>query len=147
MPEILRVITKSEKETQQLARTFAKEVLKLKSPQAVVVGLEGELGAGKTTFAKGFAGGLGIKETMKSPTFILMRVFKLRHKTFFHIDAYRVRKPKEFLALGFKNLLKDPSNILFVEWSDRITKILPKKYFRFSFKVLDKNLREITLWR
>ena len=77
MKEILRVLSRSEAETKKFAEVFAKEILKLKQKNAVVVGLEGELGAGKTTFAKGFAKGLGIKEEMKSPTFILMRVFKI----------------------------------------------------------------------
>ena len=79
MPEIFRVITKNEGETQKFAKLFASEILKFNppGPKALVVGLEGELGAGKTAFAKGFAKGLGIEETMKSPTFILMRAFRI----------------------------------------------------------------------
>lgn len=127
MKEILRVLTRNEKQTQKLAQIFARDVLKLKKKNAVVVGLEGELGAGKTTFAKGFAKGLGIKEEMKSPTFILMRVFRIRNHNFFHIDAFRDQ-------LDFREFLKSPQNILLIEWSDKVRKILPKKYFRFRFR-------------
>lgn len=139
MKEILRVITRSEKQTPKLAQIFAREILKLKQKNAIVVGLEGELGAGKTTFAKGFAKGLGIKEEMKSPTFILMRVFRIRNHNFFHIDAYRDQ-------LDFREFLKSPQNILLIEWSDKVRKILPKKYFRFRFKHIAKNSREIRLY-
>ncbi len=140
-----------------MARAFAREILSARGGsafggKAIVIGLAGELGAGKTVFAKGFARGLGIREEMKSPTFILMRVFRIpasakasAGKHFFHFDAYRIADPKEFLALGFRKLLKNPFNVLLVEWSDKIKKILPKKYFKFSFKVRGKTFREISL--
>ena len=78
MKEVLKAINKNAKQTEKFAEAFASEVLRLKTNKAILIGLEGELGAGKTTFAKGFARGLGIKEEMKSPTFILMRVFHFR---------------------------------------------------------------------
>lgn len=139
MKKLLSATTKSEGETRKFAEIFAKEIFRLRNKKALVVGLEGALGAGKTAFAKGFAGGLGIKEEMKSPTFILMRVFKIRNKKFFHVDAWRA-------GLDFREFLKDPRNILLVEWSDKVNKFLPRDYFKFSFEVLGKNTREITLW-
>ncbi len=75
-------ITKSAKETQKFAADFAKKILKIKSEKAVVVGLSGELGAGKTIFAKGFAKELGIKEIIVSPTFVLERIYRLKGKRF-----------------------------------------------------------------
>jgi len=153
MKEILRAVTKNPKETQKIAEVFAREILSAKNPPAggaIVIGLEGDLGAGKTTFTKGFAKGLGIKEEMKSPTFILMRIFQIprngKQKHFLHFDAYRIDDAKEFAALGFKGLLKNKNNILLVEWSDRIKKLLPKNYFRFVFKHGEKNIREIKLY-
>ena len=147
MKQILKAITKSARETEKFAEAFAREVLRLKTKKAILIGLEGELGAGKTTFAKGFARGLGIKEEMKSPTFILMRVFRSptsrgsrtsgRH--FFHIDAFRAE-------LDFSEFLKSPRNILLIEWSDKVRKIMPKKYFQFRFKHIAKNSREIRLY-
>lgn len=135
MKEVLKAVTKNSEETKKLAEVFAKEILNTKFARAVVVGLEGELGAGKTTFTKGFARGLGIDEEIKSPTFILMRAFKMKKgRHFFHIDAYRIENVKEFSFIGFKNLLKDPKNILVVEWSGKVKKLMPKKYFRFVFR-------------
>lgn len=146
MQKVLKIHTKNAGETRKLGEIFAKEFLRAKFKSALVVGLEGELGAGKTVFAKGFAKGLRIKEEMKSPTFILMRVFKIKKRNFFHLDAYRINSPKEFIALGFTRLLSNPSNIILIEWSDKIRKLLPKKYFRFVFKSGDKTSREITLY-
>ena len=127
MKEVFRAITKNSKETERVAEIFAGEILKLKTKKAIVVGLEGELGAGKTTFAKGFARGLGIREEMKSPTFILMRVFRTKKKNFFHLDAYRD-------VLDFSEYLKNNENILLIEWSNRAKKFLPKSYFRFVLR-------------
>lgn len=157
MKEVFKAITKNAKETEKIAEIFAHEVLMLKQSRAVVVGLEGDLGAGKTTFSKGFARGLGIREEMKSPTFILMRVFKTgsasRRKNLMHFDAYRIDSEKEFMSLGIKEYLKNPKNILLIEWSDRIKKALPKKYFLFKLKHFDsperragKNKREIIFY-
>ncbi|MBI2609760.1 tRNA (adenosine(37)-N6)-threonylcarbamoyltransferase complex ATPase subunit type 1 TsaE [Candidatus Giovannonibacteria bacterium] len=151
MTEALRVTTKNEKETKKFAELFARELkifsARTRQKKALVIGLEGELGAGKTSFTKGFAKGLGIKEEMKSPTFILMRVFRVpKSKShFFHFDAYRISDSKEFLALGFKSLLNNPNNILLIEWADLVQKILPKNYFKLKFKLISRTSREIKL--
>ena len=146
--EILKVITISEQETQKIGGLFAQEVLRFSSRQAAVVGLEGELGAGKTVFAKGFARGLGIQEEMKSPTFILMRAFQVPHKNkmFLHFDAYRTHSAKEFLQIGFKNFLADRRNVLLIEWADMIKKILPKEYFRVALRHRKGRRREIAFY-
>lgn len=139
MKEVLKVITKSARETEKFADAFAREVLRLKTKHAILIGLEGELGAGKTTFAKGFARGLGIKEEMKSPTFILMRVFRTKNRNFFHIDAYRDQ-------IDFRGFLDDKKNILLVEWADKVKKLLPDKYFLFKLKHIKKNMRDIRFY-
>ena len=139
MKEVLRAVTKNAKQTEIFAEAFAKEVSRLNLGRAVVIGLEGELGAGKTTFAKGFAKGLGIKEAMKSPTFILMRVFRTKKRNFFHIDAYRDQ-------LDFTEFLKSNKNILLIEWSDKAKKFLPRDYFLFKLRHFGKNQREIKLY-
>ena len=144
MKKILSFVSTSEDKTKKFAEIFAREILKFKTKRAIAVGLEGELGAGKTVFAKGFARGLGLKEEMKSPTFILMRIFKIKNKKFFHIDAWRDR-------IDFREFLKDPRNILLVEWSDKVKKFLPRDYFLFRFRSPtspgSRTSREITLWR
>lgn len=118
--------------TKRFAKELAKNILKANpSKKAVVVALVGELGAGKTTFAQGFAAGLGVRGKTTSPTFILMRNTKLpqlRNSKFanlVHIDAYRATA-EDFLKLGFKGIAADPDNIILVEWADRLRKIIPK---------------------
>ncbi len=153
-------LTRSPSQTKRLGEILAKEILKnKKKKRALVLGLEGELGGGKTTFLQGFAKGLGVKEKILSPTFIIMRKFEIRiskfetnskfkipkSKTFYHIDCYRIEKPKEILDLGFKEIISNPQNIVAVEWTDRIRKILPKDILMLKFKFINKNTREIVI--
>jgi tRNA threonylcarbamoyladenosine biosynthesis protein TsaE len=141
--------TKSEKETEKLGEEIGKKILKEKLGKvAKVIALEGDLGGGKTTFLKGFAKGLGIKEKILSPTFILIRKFQIpstKFQNFYHIDCYRIEKIKEILNLGFREIIKDPKNIVAIEWADKIKKILPKKVIKIKFKILGKKEREILI--
>ncbi|MBI2628313.1 MAG: tRNA (adenosine(37)-N6)-threonylcarbamoyltransferase complex ATPase subunit type 1 TsaE [Candidatus Niyogibacteria bacterium] len=143
----IKIITKKTKETQILAGFLAQECLKVSlGKRALVIGLEGELGAGKTYFVKGFAEGLGVKETVVSPTFVLLKIFKLFRKKFkqlIHIDAYRVNFRKELQALGWEKFLKDPQNIIIIEWADKARGILPKNYLQVKFKHFKEDERKI----
>lgn len=133
---VLEIITKSPRETKRLAEILAQDI---KPP--IIIGLEGELGSGKTTFIQGFAKGLGIKQKILSPTFVLMKKFG----NFYHIDCYRLNKPNELLALGFKKILRDENGIIVIEWADKVKKILPKKnYLRIKFKYIDEKRRKIS---
>lgn len=135
-------ITKNYKQTQKLGEKTAKEILKLPAREsAVVLGLQGNLGGGKTTFLQGFAKGLGIKEKILSPTFVIMK----RFKSFYHFDCYRINKPEEILELGFKEIISNPKNIVAIEWSEKIRKALPKSAIFIYFKFIDEDKREIKL--
>lgn len=140
-------ISHSPKETKDFARDFAKQILS-KPPQkkcALVIGLEGELGAGKTSFVQGFAKGLGVKEKVLSPTFVIMRKYKILNTRYlYHIDCYRLHKPTELLRLGFKEIVSNPDNIVLIEWADRIKKILPKGTISISFETTKSYERRIT---
>jgi tRNA threonylcarbamoyladenosine biosynthesis protein TsaE len=132
------IISSSPSQTKNIAKTLAKTLLKTKQKRgARVLALAGELGSGKTTFTQGFAKGLGVKERILSPTFILLKEFEISHpffKTLYHIDCYRLDNPtKELLHLGFRKIIADPHAIVVVEWADRIKKILPKDVLWFSF--------------
>lgn len=153
MEEVI-IITTNDKETKKTAEILAKEFLKTKlASTALVIGLEGDLGGGKTTFTQGFAKGLGIKEKIISPTFIVMRKHEIRStkskiqrfKTFIHIDAYRLEEPEELEVLGWDDLVRDPKNIIIVEWANKIKRILPKNYIQIKFKHIKENERQITL--
>ena len=153
-------LTASPSQTKKLGETLAREILKTKPKKiAQILGLEGDLGGGKTTFLQGFARGLGIKQKILSPTFIIMRKIEVKPlpcggltsatsiKTFYHIDCYRIKKPKEILDLGFKEIISNPQNIVVVEWADKIKKILPKNSLILKFKFVNKNSRKIWLMK
>jgi len=129
-------------ETREIGKFLARKILKnMPKKLARVLGLTGDLGAGKTTFLQGFAKGLGIKEKILSPTFIIIR----RLRNFYHIDCYRIKKPKEILNLGFKEIMSDPKNIVAIEWAERIRPLLPKSAILVQFKPVGKNKREIKI--
>ena len=144
-----KFLTNSFKKTKKLGEILAKEILKTHlKRKAFVVGLEGDLGGGKTTFLQGFARGLKIKEKILSPTFIIFRKFKIQNskfKVFYHIDCYKIKKAKEFLNLGFKEIIENPKNIVAIEWAENIKKILPKDTKILKFEFVDPNKRKIVL--
>lgn len=143
-------ITSSSVQTKKLGERFAKEILEKKPKKtAFVIGLEGELGGGKTTFLQGFARGSGVKEKVLSPTFVIMKKFKIQYlksniQYLIHIDCYRIQKSKELLDLGFKEIVSNPKNIIAVEWADRIRKIMPKDSIWIKFDFIDRRKRKIT---
>ncbi|MCK4473942.1 tRNA (adenosine(37)-N6)-threonylcarbamoyltransferase complex ATPase subunit type 1 TsaE [Candidatus Parcubacteria bacterium] len=135
-------LTISPLQTKKIGEILAKEILKTKPLKTgFVIGLKGNLGGGKTTFLQGFAKGLGIKEKITSPTFVIMK----NYKNFYHIDCYRIYKPKEILDLGFKKIISNPKNIVAIEWAERIKKILPKNTIWLTFEFIDKNKRKIMI--
>lgn len=116
--------------------------------RAVVVGLIGELGSGKTTFAQGFAKGLGVKEKILSPTFLIMRSYQLAGEpvqSFYHVDGYRLSNQKELLLLGWKKITALPSACILVEWADKVKRVLPRDTIWISFRALDKTTRNISI--
>lgn len=144
------IVSASFLQTKNIAKTLAETVLEeQRGKGATVIALAGELGSGKTTFAQGFAKGLGVKERILSPTFILMKEFAIRHpffRAFYHIDCYRLDNPaQEFLRLGFKEIIANPRNVVAVEWADRIKKILPRDTLWIQFEHGDNNKRSIAV--
>ena len=117
---------------------------------ARVLALVGNLGAGKTNFVQGFAKGLGVKETINSPTFVILRKYPLAKscgsfKTFYHIDCYRLGSVAELSQLRIENILKDPANIIAIEWPEIVKQILPKGFLAIDFKSLGGNGRRISV--
>jgi tRNA threonylcarbamoyladenosine biosynthesis protein TsaE len=147
----MEILTKKEKETRKIGEILAKEILKANLKGPFILALEGELGGGKTTFLKGFAKSLGIKEKILSPTFIILRRFQIpntKFQNFYHLDCYRIKNSKEILDLGFSEIIKNPKNIVAIEWADKIKKILPKRIILISFKIKSKNEREMKIkWK
>lgn len=135
-------ISKSDNNTKQIAASLAKQIKK------GVVALSGELGAGKTTFTKGFAKGLGIKEKITSPTFVLIRQHKipLTNNVLYHIDLYRLENSNDFRNLGVEELINDKNNLIIIEWADKIKDFLPKDTLKISIEKTENNQRLITTY-
>jgi len=134
------VIIQSAEEMQKVGKYLSNEILKeiLENKKAIVIGLEGDLGSGKTTFVQGIAKGLGIKGKITSPTFVIMK----KYDFLYHIDCYRI-KSKDLLELDFKEIIKQSGNIVVIEWAERIKKVLPKDVIWMKFEYLDKDKRKI----
>ena len=108
--------TTSAEETRALGRALAKRLR-----GGDVVALHGDLGSGKTTLVQGIAHGLGVKRTVNSPTFILMRVYPVRParhgiKQLVHVDGYRIRDEREFDGIGLADYLGRPDTVTVIEW-------------------------------
>jgi len=144
--------TNSVKETEKVAKNFVEEITRAErarrnNQNALIVGLYGELGSGKTTFVKGIAKVFGLEKTITSPTFVIEKIYKLKNQVFdnlIHIDAYRLKNEKELLNLGWREISKNPKNIIFIEWPENVNDILPSDTKNIKFRFVDKNVREIT---
>jgi tRNA threonylcarbamoyladenosine biosynthesis protein TsaE len=133
----MQIISKSGEHTKKIAKQFLKKILNKKHKVACVVGLYGDLGAGKTTFTQYVAKELGVKRKVASPTFVISKRYPLKNKmfkNFYHLDAYRLKDEKELHSLGWKETVKDPENIIFIEWPEKVAKAMPKKHYKIKIK-------------
>jgi len=142
------IITNNAEDTQKLGEDISKAALKNRTHEgALVFALYGNLGGGKTTFLQGFAKGLGIKEKILSPTYVIMKRFRLdnQFKNFYHIDCYRIKDVKDIEELELKNIFNNPENIVAVEWPEKIKNVLPKDCVNLEFEFIDEQKRKITV--
>jgi len=141
-----KVETKNANETMQFAEKFAT----LLTPPCVIA-LDGDLSAGKTTFAKGFAKGLGIEKMVTSPTFTILNEYEFQSKNdvkkLYHFDMYRLGSEDDAFALGLEEYfnLKKLNGFILVEWADRVKNILPEKYIIVNFSKISDNKRSILI--
>lgn len=143
--------TLSPLDTKKCAKKLATEVGTgtHKKSGALVIGLRGDLGSGKTTFVKSFARTLGVRSTITSPTFLIQKKYALNGKNFsslIHVDVYRIKKLEEIDFIGLSEEIKNKNNIIIIEWADMIKKVLPKKITWVIFKHGKKeNERHVTI--
>ena len=118
------------------------------STSAKVLFLEGDLGAGKTTFTKALASVLGInKEDVHSPTFILKKEYKGEHDFFtklIHIDAYRFDSPEEVKVLRLENDLSNHTTLIVIEWPSKMAGVINED-MTIAFSVVDDDTREVVI--
>jgi tRNA threonylcarbamoyladenosine biosynthesis protein TsaE len=135
--------TDSEQETFELGKALGESLA-----GGEVLALEGDLGAGKTVFAKGVAAGLGCEEVVNSPTFVIMKIYLLagskgKIKELCHVDTYRLSSPEEVINIGIKDYLNKPESVVVVEWPEKIKKILPDSTIFVKIKLKNENIRKI----
>ena len=108
-----------------------------------VIELVGDVGVGKTTFVRGLAKGLDIKEPVTSPSFTISKSYACPDgRTLMHYDFYRLNEPGLMLD-ELKESLKNENNIIVIEWSDSIKELLPKKHIIINIKYNDDGSREL----
>ncbi len=123
----MKKIFKNEKDTLEFAEEFSKTLR-----GGEVIALVGELGAGKTVFTRGLARGFRIKKKIQSPTFLLMKIYKVnlstgsghKIKNLVHVDAYRLSGAQELVSIGLSDWLGRPDTIAVIEWVDKVPEIL-----------------------
>lgn len=139
MSKVLRIETGSAAGTKKAAAQILRTLLAGRT-RPLILALSGELGSGKTTFIQGLARALGIRDKVQSPTFVLMKWYRLpraasrgfRHLV--HVDAYRLETLAEARHLGLRDMFKDRDAIVVVEWADRIRKLIPQGAYWIKFQ-------------
>lgn len=130
---MIEYVSFSEKETFNIASLLAKKIGKKK-----VFCLDGDLGVGKTIFAKGFAHGLGIEEEITSPTFTIVQTYKSKENTLHHFDIYRISDENEFFEIGYEEYFSS-EGVCLVEWASLLRDCIPKDAVWINIK---KDLKE-----
>jgi len=134
------VKTRSDSETIAFGRELASRL-----PSDAVVLLIGNLGAGKTTLAKGIVEGMGAAglDEVSSPTFTLIHEYGDPVRVY-HVDLYRIGQPREAAALGLDELF-DSGSLVLIEWGERFPALLPDRRVEVRLRRLDNDEREITV--
>lgn len=133
--------THSSEETQQFAQRWGEEL----NAGALVL-LQGGLGAGKTTFVKGLAKGIGLQDDriVQSPTFTYLHIYEGGRCPLFHFDLYRIKNSEEFLSQGFEDFLEG-TGICCIEWPDIIRPLLASPYWTVEFVHLSPDVRTLEI--
>lgn len=135
---MMNVITKSPEETIDFARKVGAKLKK-----GDVIAYKGGLGAGKTTFTRGLAEGLGLKDDVTSPTFAIVNEYR-GEISLYHFDMYRIMDSCELEATGFYDYPQSES-VFAVEWSENIEDVLPDETIYITIERIDDDVRSITV--
>ncbi len=136
-----KIISASEKETENFACHLAETL-----STGALVTLQGDLGAGKTVFARGFARGLGITEPVSSPTYTIVQEYNLpQGGRLYHLDLYRISSADAALAFGVDEFFDDENAFKLIEWPERAGELIPESAIRITITHLNENEREISV--
>ena len=125
-------------ENEASLQAYAARLASLVSPPCTIF-LSGNLGVGKTTFARGFLRGLGFNGHVKSPTFTLVEEYFLQNKRVYHFDFYRIRDAEELECLGIRDYFDQA--VLLIEWSEHVSAYLPLPDLMYRFEILGSGRR------
>jgi tRNA threonylcarbamoyladenosine biosynthesis protein TsaE len=135
----LSYLAQNQTATERLGRELAQAV-----PETMVIGLDGPLGAGKTTLVRAFAIALGIEEhSIASPTFVLLHQYR-GPRAIFHFDAYRVASVDEFFELGCEECFAGPG-VTLVEWAQRVADCLPNDRIEITITIVSPEARRFDI--
>ena len=131
-------------------KKFAREFIENLNQDDNLILLQGELGAGKTTFSQAILEYLKAEGPFTSPTFVVMKDYLVNFKNkkgasfkkVFHIDCYRINE-NSLEDLCWEDIIADKRNLILLEWPEKIEKALPEKYVKIIFEVLGENRREV----
>lgn len=144
----MQLSTHSAEEMKECAKKLLLLLLPQERSHALVLALTGDLGAGKTTFTQGIAEALGITGAVVSPTFTIMRIYKIQKEGPFshlvHVDAYRLESADELIRLGWSALVGDPKNCIVIEWPERVGESIPSTATHISLKFVSDTHHEIS---
>lgn len=149
----MKYIVNSTEETEKIAQDFVLGLVS-KTDSATVIGLYGDLGAGKTNFTQAVAKALKVEESVVSPTFVIEKIYKIvdssqhlvsKFENLIHIDAYRLESSAELLRLGWKEITSDPRNLILIEWPEKVSDIMPKHIKIYLNHLENENSREIEI--
>jgi tRNA threonylcarbamoyladenosine biosynthesis protein TsaE len=136
----MNLISKSPNETIRLGRRMGKYLV-----AGDIIGLAGELGAGKTTFVKGLAEGLKVREKglICSPSFVILKEYQGR-LPLYHLDFYRIERIKDIYRIGYEEYFYG-EGVTVIEWAEKAERLLPKNYLRIELYIRDTHIRLIKL--
>ncbi len=126
-------------ETKKLANDFATTLC-----GGEVVLLNGDLGAGKTTFTQFVFASLGVKDVVNSPTFAILKSYQGDKFKLHHFDTYRITA-EEAIEAGFDEIFNEKDSVIFVEWSENIAPLIPDNTIKINIKYLNENEREFEI--
>ncbi len=135
----MEALSRSVEETEALGAALAKQL----QPGDVLT-LIGEIGAGKTTFVRGLAEGLGIPAaSVASPTFVLVRQYSAGRMPLYHMDLFRLEGMPQAASVGLEEFFES-GGVTLIEWGDKVPGVLPEEFLEIRFEVLDPESRRFT---
>lgn len=132
-----KLTTHGESETIEIAQNIESEKF-----ENMIICLDGELGSGKTVFTKGLAQALGIKESITSPTYTIIKEYLEGEMPLYHMDVYRLDGQVD--GVGIEEYF-NKDGIVVIEWAKTIKDILPEERLEIKFKIIDENRRSVTI--